>query len=114
MIYLNDHNLSELNPIHVVRTGDGSVFSIIRLIWHVALYKNIKTNSTGFTYGERYCIDSEKLALQSILEYESCGHVKYWRKWHNRRIVISGNTAFNEDDAWRAENPLYQVDWLVD
>lgn len=95
--------------IHQDETGD--IFMIVPLLYHVALYINHKLLGGQ---DDRYCFHNKEVAIKAANEFIQTGEMRYWQKWHNKNISISGSYAYPPHVFHTPENSIYKVDWNSD
>lgn len=94
---------------------NGVKWSALPLIYHVALYQNLKITGGFREYENRFCIASLAMTKKAVLEQEKTGEeLKYWQKWHNKAISISGCYAYRDGVLHSPEYALKKVGWDAD
>lgn len=93
---------------------NGTRITIMPLLYHVALYINLKDEGFAFDYDDRFCICSLNVALWAAEDFFETGEMKFWQKHHNKDISIIGSLAFKGGSAPIPENALFKVSWNIE
>lgn len=109
-ISINEYPL-DLTSLWIHVDKNGNTWTAAPLIYHIVLYRNRKPCGD---YEDRYCMANLETAKKAVLDFESCGELKYWQKWHNRNITVVGEYAYRSGELTKPYNALYKVDWNAD